>query len=103
VTEQPDTTNKQETPRKKWKRTLIKGIISIAMLLTLHTILLLIMASGNPASIIFTGGADVPLLTLLTVLMFFITRLLVTLALPGLILANAGMVLWDYLHEKHDI
>jgi hypothetical protein len=91
---------KQEKPGRMWRRTLIRGIIEIAILLVLHSILLRMMAKGNLASMIFTGGGDVPILTLLTVILFFIVRLLVTLGLPGIILAKAGLIIWDYTAEK---
>jgi hypothetical protein len=91
---------KPEKSGRVWKRTLIRSIIEITILLVLHSVLLRMMAKGNLASMIFTGGADVPLLTLLTVILFFIVRLLVTLGLPGIILAKAGLIVWDYVAEE---
>ena len=85
---------------KVWRRTLIRGIIEIVLLLALHSVLLRMMAKGNLASMIFTGGGDVPIFTLLTVILFFIVRLLVILGLPGIILARAGLVVWDYAADK---
>jgi hypothetical protein len=91
---------KSDRSGKVWRRTLIRGIIEIVLLLVLHSVLLRMMAKGNLASMIFTGGGDVPILTLLTVILFFIVRLLVTLGLPGIILAKAGLVVWDYIAEE---
>ncbi len=76
----------------KWKRSLLWGILEVALLLVLHSILLRSMAKGNLASLIFTGGGDVPIWSLAVVGLFIVVRLLVTLALPGIILARLGFV-----------
>ncbi len=79
-----------------WKRSLLWGICEIMLLLVLHSILLRAMARGNLASLIFTGGGDVPIWSLAVVGLFIAVRLLVTLALPGIILARAGLVVWAW-------
>jgi len=80
----------------KWKRSLLWGILEVALLLVLHSILLRAMAKGNLASLIFTGGGDVPIWSLAVVGLFIVVRLLVTLALPGIILARLGFVVWAW-------
>ena len=82
-----------------WKRSLLWGISEITLLLVLHAVLIRAMAQGNLASLIFTGGADLPVWSLAVVGIFIAVRLIVTLALPGIILARAGIVIWAW-HSK---
>ncbi len=85
-----------------WKRSLLWGIAEIALILVLHAVLIRAMAQGNLASLLFTGGADLPVWSLTVVGIFIAVRLIVTLTLPGIILARAGLVIWAWRSRNGD-
>ena len=79
-----------------WQRTLIGCALEIAVLLVLHFVLLRYMATHDVASVIFSAGTHVKVGILLLAGCFICVRLLVALALPGMILARIGLVFLDW-------
>jgi hypothetical protein len=86
--------NQPPMPNKDCMVRLTTAAILTPFLLLLHRVLLGIMADKNWLSVIFAGGRGLEIWQLLLVLLFFITRILV-LTLPGILLAQLGLLLWD--------
>jgi ABC-type Co2+ transport system permease subunit len=83
----------EKTGYRKCRQLFFRDGVLMVLLIILHSILLHAMAGGTLVSIIFTGSAGVQIGHILVVLCFLITRILVVLALPGLILADIGIIL----------
>ncbi len=75
---------------------MIVSCIEIFGLLFLHVVLIHYLAANNVMSVIFAAGEHVPGTTLLLAGFFLLVRIMVALALPGMILARIGHVLFDY-------
>lgn len=79
---------------KIWKRTLIISTVEIMVILLLHGILIRHFAGGTMASVLLSAGEHVPRSTLFMVGLFLFVRIL-TICLPGMILARLGLVMMD--------
>ena len=75
-----------------WKKKALGFSIEIIFLVTLHQVLIHVMADKNVAATVFTGGASVPLTTRFLAIMFILVRLLTVLCLPGIILTRLGLI-----------
>ncbi len=87
---------------KAWKRTLIVSAIEILAILALHRILIGYFSGGNVASVLLSAGEHVPRTTLFMVGLFLFMRIL-TICLPGMILARAGLAMMDALRPARKL
>lgn len=82
---------------EKWKKTLLKSLTMIAAILIAHGIILCIFSQVDIISKGFSAGGLKQPLILAAVTAFVVLRFLAVLLLPGIVLACAGMVVFDYL------
>ena len=80
---------------KKWQKTLMISAIEIVTLLGAHRLLLATLAEGSLISHIFAGGQNASRGEMALVVAFLAVRMLVVLALPGMILCRIGLVWMD--------
>jgi len=85
----------------RWKKAAISGVAEITVLLVVHCILLSYFASHDIVSRIFAAGPHVPIWMLLLAITFVLVRLLAVFALPGLILARIGLIIYYWRSDKH--
>jgi hypothetical protein len=85
------------------KRTLIISVTEIAVILALHRLLIGYFAGGKMASVMLSAGEHVPRTTLFMVGLFLFVRIL-TVCLPGMILARLGLAVMDAFgpNQKHN-
>jgi hypothetical protein len=87
---------------KKWQKTLLISAVEIVVLLVAHRVLLGVMAEGSLISHIFAGGQNASRSEMVLVAVFLLVRLLVVLALPGMILVRMGLVWMDRKGSNHE-
>ncbi len=79
----------------RWRRTLWTSVAELGALLLAHALLLRYMVTHDVASAILSAGKHLPPLTLALAGLFLLVRFLAVLALPGMLLARIGLVLFD--------
>jgi len=85
----------------RWKKAAISGVAEVTVLLVVHGILLSYLSSHDIVSRIFAAGPHVPTWMLLLTLLFLLVRFLAVFALPGLILARIGLIIYYWRSDKH--
>jgi hypothetical protein len=84
----------------RWKKAAIGGAAELTVLLLIHALLLHWFSSHDIVSRIFAAGPHVPPGTLLLTLTFVLVRFLAVFALPGLILARIGLIIYYWRFDK---
>jgi hypothetical protein len=84
----------------KWKRTLIKSLVFVSLILIVHLALLYYFFDVDFVSKGFSAGGLKQPLILIAVTAFVVVRFTAVLLLPGILFACAGMVLFDYFFER---
>lgn len=84
-----------------FRRKALLTAAEIALLLTVHVVLLHVMAERNVVSTILASGSHIPRGVAWTAGAFLIVRLFAVLLLPGIILARLIELAWSLKASAH--